>query len=31
MRDREHGRLEEKKTNLTQILKGNIEALPVIN
>ena len=26
-----HGRLEEKKTDLTQMLKGNIEALPVIN
>jgi predicted deacylase len=31
MRDREHERLEEKKKDLTQMLKGNIEALPVIN
>jgi len=30
MRDRKHGRLEEKKTNFTQMLKGNIKALPVI-
>jgi len=30
MRDRKHGRLEEKKTNFTQILKGNIKVLPVI-
>jgi hypothetical protein len=30
MRDKKHGRLEEKKTNFTQMLKGNIKALPVI-
>jgi len=30
MRDRKHGRLEEKKTKFTQMLKGNIKALPVI-
>jgi hypothetical protein len=30
MRDRKHGRLKEKKTNFTQMLKGNIKALPVI-
>ena len=30
MRDRKHGRLEEKKTNFTQMLKGNIKVLPVI-
>jgi hypothetical protein len=29
-RDRKHERLEEKKTNFTQMLKGNINALPVI-
>jgi len=31
MRDRKHGRMEEKKTNFTQMLKGNIKALPVIS
>jgi hypothetical protein len=31
MRDRKHGRLEEKKIKFTQILKGNIKALPVIS
>jgi len=30
MRDRKHERLEEKKTNFTQMLKENIKALPVI-
>jgi len=30
-KNHQHGRLEEKKTDLTQMLKGNIEALPVIN
>jgi len=31
MRDRKHGRLEEKKINFTQMLKGNIKVLPVIS
>jgi len=30
-KNHQHERLEEKKTDLTQMLKGNIEALPVIN
>ena len=30
-KNHQHGRLEEKKTDLTQMLKENIEALPVIN
>jgi hypothetical protein len=30
MRDKKHERLEEKKTNFTQMLKGNIKVLPVI-
>jgi hypothetical protein len=29
MRDRKHGKLEKKNTNFTQMLKGNIKALPV--